>query len=49
MRSMVEHKKDYGTSYCWLTISNKAKWIIVYRKTSKNDYVNGLHVKYILL
>jgi hypothetical protein len=46
---MAEHKKGCGTSYCWLKISNKTKWITVYKKTSKNDYVNGPHDKYILL
>jgi len=42
-------KKGCGTSYCQLTILIKAKRIIMYMKTSKNDYINGLHVKYILL
>ncbi len=38
-----------GTSCYWLIEPNKGKQIVAYRKTLKNDYVNGPHVGYILL
>jgi hypothetical protein len=33
----------------WLMVPKRRKWNVAYRKTSRNDYVNGPHVKYTLL
>lgn len=43
-------QKKVGGTYCYqLIVPNKGKWIIVYMKTLKNDYINGPHVRYNLL